>query len=185
MALGKRSRALKSKRGTVSAADEVLGYGFVKYTRGFGRKRVVISNDFEAQFLHSSPRTSSKRQCSQRMSLHFEKSALETLPQDILIRVLCGLEHGDLKQLFHVSKAIREATLIARQLHFEYSTPRKIRAFRNSIDLEEEEKVSELEDLEAPNAPNQSRRCRSQISDKSLADISVALFASPRMELFM
>ncbi|KAF5728956.1 F-box protein [Tripterygium wilfordii] len=180
MALEKRSNALKSKRGAVpvsAAADEVLGYGLVKHTRGFGRKRVVISNDVEAQSLDSSPRTPLKRQRSQKMNFDLEKSALESLPQDILIRVLCGVEHGDLKQLFHVSKTIREATLIAKQWHFAYSTPRKTRAFRNPIDLEEN--LNELDDAEAPNAPKQARRHRAQISEKSLADISVALFASP------
>ncbi|KAF5742236.1 F-box protein [Tripterygium wilfordii] len=181
MALGKRNGALKSMRGAVS--EEVFENGLVKYTRGFGRKRVAITNDVEAQSMDSSPRTPLKRQCSQRMDVGFEKSALETLPQDILIRVLCGVEHEDLKQLFHVSKSIREAALIARQWHFAYSTPRKTRAFRNSVDLDEN--LSELDDTEAPNAPKQSRRYRSKISEESLADISVALFASPRKELFM
>ncbi|XP_052181927.1 F-box protein SKIP27-like, partial [Diospyros lotus] len=68
------------------------------------------------------------------------------------IRVLCGVDHDDLKQLFHVSKTIREATLIAKQWHFAYSTPAKTSAFRNSIDLED------TGDIEAPNAPKQFRK---------------------------
>lgn len=79
-------------------------------------------------------------------------------------------------------------TLIAKQSHFAYSTPSKTRAFRTTIDLEGS---SEFEDKEAPNAPKLSRRCKSRLSKKKLADISVALFSSmdeeqwPRKSLFM
>ena len=68
-------------------------------------------------------------------------------------------------------------TLIAKQWHFAYSTPSKTRAFRSAIDLEN---PSELDDeIEAPNAPKQMRPRRSRLPEKKLADISVALFASP------
>nr|GEV19832.1 zinc finger, CCHC-type [Tanacetum cinerariifolium] len=36
-------------------------------------------------------------------------SNLEALPQEMLVRVLCGVQHDDLRRLFFVSKAIREA----------------------------------------------------------------------------
>ncbi|XP_052183182.1 F-box protein SKIP27-like [Diospyros lotus] len=106
-----------------------------------------------------------------------EKSLLEALPQDVLIRVLCGVDHDDLKQLFRVSKTIKEATLIAKQWHFAYSTPAKTSAFWNSIDLED------TGDIEAPNGPKQFRPRRSRLSGKSLASISLALFPSPDSEL--
>ncbi|KAL7213185.1 hypothetical protein ACSBR2_015817 [Camellia fascicularis] len=128
-----------------------------------------------------------KKHCSEKM-MSFDKSLLEALPQDILIRILCNVDHDDLKQLFHVSKPIREATLIAKQWHFAYSTPTKTLAFRNSIDLGDAE---DIEEVEAPNAPKQFRNQRSRLSRKKLADISVALFASPeefrwpRKDLFM
>ncbi|PPD82509.1 hypothetical protein GOBAR_DD20561 [Gossypium barbadense] len=64
-------------------------------------------------------------------------------------------------------------TVIAKQLHFAYSTPTKVKAFRTSIDFEE---PSELHEIEAPNAPRQWRSHRS-INRNKLADISVALFA--------
>ncbi|KAF5475594.1 hypothetical protein F2P56_007386 [Juglans regia] len=187
MALGKRcNTSLRSKRGLV--AEEALGLGFLRFTGGLGRKRVLVSNDLEDSPIDSAPRTPPKKQCAERMVLDAGRSSLEALPQDILIRVLCGVNHEDLKHLFHVSKVIREATLIAKQSHFAYSTPSKTRAFRTTIDLEDS---NEFDDKEAPNAPKLSRRCKPRMSKKKLADISVALFSSmdeeqwPRKSLFM
>ncbi|TKY71626.1 F-box protein [Spatholobus suberectus] len=139
------------------------------YTRTLGRKRVVISNNEEA-----SPQvTPLKRMCSGRISLNSERSPLEALPQEILFQVLCGVDHEDLKQLFHVSKTIREATLMAKELHFEYSTPKKKTfAFLTPFDLED---ANGFQEIEAPNAP--LRKSKSRLNGKKLADISVALFA--------
>ncbi|XP_075664237.1 F-box protein At1g61340-like [Castanea sativa] len=178
MALGKRcGSSLKSKR---VVGGEELGLEYVRCASAFGRKRILISNHFEGLAIDSAPKTPSKKMCGERLGLDSERSLLEALPQDILIRVLCGVNHEDLKQLFHVSKTIREATLIAKQWHFAYSTPSKTRAFRTAFDLEN---PSELDDeTEAPNAPKQLRPRRSRLSEKKLADISVALFASPDEE---
>ncbi|XP_021887056.1 F-box protein SKIP27-like [Carica papaya] len=175
MALGRKCSAVKSRRGGANAEQEVLELGVVKYTRGLGRKRIVISNVEESSLspLDSVIRTPLKRQCSGRMIFGFEKSPLEALPQDILIRILCGVDHEDLKQLFHVSKAIREATLFAKKSHFAYTTPRKTAVFRTPIDFDDS---SELDDIEAPNAPRQERNYRSRLTGRSLASISVALF---------
>ncbi|XP_061352392.1 F-box protein At1g61340-like [Gastrolobium bilobum] len=96
-----------------------LVHGDNGYTGTLGRKRVMVSNNGEA----SPPLTPLKRMFSGRITLNSESSSLKTLPQDILIKVLCGVDHEDLKQLFHVSKTIREATLIAKQ-HFDYTTPK-------------------------------------------------------------
>ncbi|XWS18302.1 hypothetical protein CRYUN_Cryun32bG0032200 [Craigia yunnanensis] len=183
MALGTvcRTPSLKLKRGGVKE-EEQLGLGFVRYTRGLGRKRIVISNEMEESLPLSSATEVPllKRHCSERTMMmkmmiddYHEKSALESLPQDVLIRIICGVDHEDLKQLFNVSKSIREATVIAKQLHFAYSTPRKAKAFRTSIEFEESRK---LDEIEAPNAPRQWRSHKS-INRKKLADISVALFA--------
>jgi hypothetical protein len=168
---------------------EELGLGFVRYTRGLGRKRIVISNNDCDGDSFDSPRTPSlKRQCSDKFDFwgfgDDNKSALEALPQDILIQILCGVEHKDLKQLFHVSKSIRDATLIAKQWHFAYSTPTKYCTFRKATDLKESN--ADSDDIEPPNAPKQARVYKSRATGKSLADISVQLFASPtKKELFM
>ncbi|KAJ9168933.1 hypothetical protein P3X46_020408 [Hevea brasiliensis] len=172
MALGKRCNSMKSGRVGFDS-EEGFGLGLVKHTRSFGRKRVLIDNITDSMLLDSPVKTPLKRLCS----LEPEKSALESLPQDILIRILCGVDHDDLKQLFHVSTVIRESTMVAKKWHFAYSTPRKTPAFRTPIDFEN---PNELDEIEAPNAPKQQRSYRSRLNGKKLADISVALFASPK-----
>lgn len=158
--------------------EEGFGLGFVKHTRSFGRKRVLIDNSADSMLFDSPINTPLKRLCS----LEPEKSALESLPQDILVRILCRVDHDDLKQLFHVSTVIRESTVVAKNCHFAYSTPRKTPAFRTPIYFED---TNELDEIEAPNAPKQLRSYRSRLNGKKLSDISVALFASPKKGLFM
>ncbi|KAK2977113.1 hypothetical protein RJ640_017637 [Escallonia rubra] len=170
MALGKKCNS------NVRCANEGLGFLSLSRSFSFGRKRVAIANDLEHDDSTVSP---TKRRCCESTNLGSGKSILEALPQDILIRILCGVNHDDLKRLFQVSKQIREATLIAKQWHFAYSTPTKCLAFRNSLDLADS---SEFTEVEAPNAPKQLRVPRSRLSKKKLADISVALFASPGEE---
>ncbi|XP_062017040.1 F-box protein SKIP27-like [Rosa rugosa] len=172
MALGKKCRSSLLKRSVSFGGGE----GFV---RALGRKRIEIP-DAEDSYSGLSPKTPLKKQRSECFAFDFdfegESSKLEALPQEILIKILCGVEHEDLKQLFHVSKAIREATLIAKQFHFAYSTPRKIRAFRTKIDFSESN--DELEEIEAPNAPRQQRLHRALPSQKKLEEISVNLLDS-------
>ena len=69
-----------------------------------------------------------KRRCGKTVEEDAEKSILESVPQDILIRILCGVDHDDLKQLFHVSSTIRDAvqllvTLLLLLLHTTVSVP--------------------------------------------------------------
>lgn len=171
----------------VIRANEGYGMGLSRST-SFGRKRVFLSShtmEFGEDY-DCIAKTSLKRRCSQDSISWGEKSAVEDLPQELLIKILCGVEHDDLKRLFFVSKAIREASLIAKQSHFAYSTPRKTVGFQNA------EPFGELiEEIEAPNAPKQSRVPKHRLSAKKLSDLSVALFASggdeegwPRGDLF-
>lgn len=146
-----------------------LGLGLVR-SHSFGRKRVALSSAMESDDFFST--TPTKKQCPEGFSPICQKYVLESLPQDVLIKIVCGVDHDDLKRLFHVSKAIREATLIAKNWHFEYSTPKKTIGFKSSIDL------GELDEVEAPNAPRQSRVPKSRLSRKTLADLSIALFTS-------
>ncbi|KAA0052721.1 hypothetical protein IC582_017933 [Cucumis melo] len=178
MALGKKTGCLKSKS-VVSAADKGLDFGVVRYTRGLGRKRVVISCNEEDSSIDLTPKAPSKRRCNVvSTAVEADRSLLEALPQEILIRVLCGVEHDDLKQLIRVSKTISEATLIAKDSHFAYSTPSKVRAFRTAIELNDS---SDFDEIEAPNA-RPTRRFRSPLNRKKLAEISVALFAEEEDE---
>ncbi|KAM5579025.1 hypothetical protein ABKV19_009025 [Rosa sericea] len=164
MALGKKCRSSSLKCSVSSGGG---GEGFV---RALGRKRIEIP-DAEDSYL--GPKTPVKKQRSECFAFEGESSKLEALPQEILIKILCGVDHEDLKQLFSVSKAIREATRIAKQLHFAYSTPRKIPAFRTKIDFSESN--DELDEIEAPNAP---RLHRALPSRKKLEEISVNLLDS-------
>ncbi|KAK4723297.1 hypothetical protein R3W88_026076 [Solanum pinnatisectum] len=163
---------------------ENVGFGLVR-SSSFGRKRVCLPNIRDLEFISTTP---TKKICRKNSFSTCVKSPLEALPQDILIRIVCGVEHDDLKRLFHVSKPIREATLVAKRWHFEYSTPTKTLGFKNATDIDN---WSESNDVEVPNAPRQLKFPRARLSQKKLADISVALFTSdseenwPRRELFL
>ncbi|CAH8372293.1 unnamed protein product [Eruca vesicaria subsp. sativa] len=141
----KRLGAVKSSsnKNQLVVGDGGLGLGLNcdKYKKGCGKKRGLISGG--------------------------KNRELEALPQDILIRIICRVEHGDLKQLFNVSKTIREATLVAKKWHFEYSTPRKTLFFRDELDhLGDEIEV-----------PLKKKYRLSRIScERKTSKISVALF---------
>ncbi|CAL1372676.1 unnamed protein product [Linum trigynum] len=169
-----------------SCGEECPPFEFGR-VRSFGRKRIVVSQNLACCWdSEMSPRTPLKRLCSEPLALDAvmaeideqraeKKSVLASLPQDILIKVLCGVNHEDLKQLLLVSKSISEATLIAKESHFAYSTPTKVRAFRSpTIDY-----VSEIDEIEAPGAPNRAARRlpKPRLSDKEVSDLSVALFS--------
>ncbi|KAF5738109.1 F-box family protein [Tripterygium wilfordii] len=55
------------------------------------------------------------------------ESRLECLPIELLVKILCHLHHDQLKAVFHVSQRIRKAVVIARQFHFNYTTPDRSR----------------------------------------------------------
>ncbi|CAA7020815.1 unnamed protein product [Microthlaspi erraticum] len=163
MALGKKrlgaaKSSSNSNRNVVGDGGLGLGLEFVKHKKRFGRKRVLNSGGKIQD---------SRNICKKSVSKTRE---LEALPQDILIRIICGVEHGDLKQLFNVSKTIREATLIAKKWHFEYSTPRKTLFFRGGFD-------SMIDTGDEMEVPLLKKYRRSRITgEKKVSKISVALF---------
>ncbi|KAL3627644.1 hypothetical protein CASFOL_029007 [Castilleja foliolosa] len=167
MAIGKKCGS------NVIRANEKYGIGLVRST-SLGRKRIALSNvgmKFENDDCIVT--TPSKRHRFDKDSFFSqEKSVLEDLPQEILIKILCGVEHDDLKRLFFVSKTVRDSALIAKQYHFAYSTPKKTVGFQNF------DYFGDFNEIEAPNAPKQTRVPRHRLGAKKLADISVALFAS-------
>ncbi|XP_033142589.1 F-box protein At4g35930 isoform X2 [Brassica rapa] len=55
------------------------------------------------------------------------ESQFESLPMDLLVKIVCHLHHDQLKAVFHVSQRIRAAAVIARQYHFNYTTPDRSR----------------------------------------------------------
>ncbi|KAJ8764310.1 hypothetical protein K2173_006050 [Erythroxylum novogranatense] len=54
-------------------------------------------------------------------------SRLESLPMDLLVKILCHLHHDQLRAVFHVSRRIRRAVVVARQSHFNFTTPDRSR----------------------------------------------------------
>ncbi|CAN6913570.1 unnamed protein product [Brassica oleracea] len=169
-------RTMKSK---LDGAEEELelGLGSVTFTRGLGRKRVLFSSRVRESLLEipATESTPVKRQKSRttNVSLSSERSGLESLPQELLIRVVCGVDHEDLKSLNIVSKSIREASLIAKELHFSYTTPKKTRASRNQLAFEDSSQ--QMEDVEPPNAPVRHRWIKAKRKEE-LSNVSVALF---------
>lgn len=55
------------------------------------------------------------------------ESRLESLPIDLLVKILCHLHHDQLRAVFHVCQRIRKAAVIARQFYFNYTTPDRSR----------------------------------------------------------
>ncbi|CAH9082470.1 unnamed protein product [Cuscuta europaea] len=145
-----------------------MGLEVVRSRRqSFGRKRIeLLSSGLEIDYyvINSNCSKQIKKHC-RKVLPEKSSSPFEALPEDILIRIIFGVEHEDLISLFHVSKAIRQVTLIAKKWHFEYNTPRK------TIDFE-----SFVGTMEEPNAPRQSRIPKIQLSNKRLDDISMVLF---------
>ncbi|KAI3808393.1 hypothetical protein L1987_24343 [Smallanthus sonchifolius] len=52
---------------------------------------------------------------------------LESLPMELLVKILCHLQHDQLRAVFHVSERVRKAVVIARQFYFNYTTPDRSR----------------------------------------------------------
>lgn len=174
----------------------------VGFVRSLSRKRILIRSvssvedsfcsdfEFESNFESLVP---VKRRRGEG-SLCTDKSVLESLPQELLIKIICGVNHDDLKQLFHVSKSINEATKIAKEMHFAFATPSKVPAFKSPISPAEY--TSSEDDEKAPNAPLRiaGRRRFTDKKREELAEVAVALFGSdsedsegerwPRRKLF-
>ncbi|KAL5063645.1 hypothetical protein RYX36_025382 [Vicia faba] len=55
------------------------------------------------------------------------ESRLESLPTELLVKILCHLHHDQLRPVFHVSQRVRKAVIFARHFHFNYTTPDRSR----------------------------------------------------------
>lgn len=55
------------------------------------------------------------------------QSRLESLPLELLVKILCHLHHDQLRASFHVSQRVRTAVILAREWHFNYTTPDRSR----------------------------------------------------------
>ncbi|XP_059440620.1 F-box protein At4g35930-like [Corylus avellana] len=59
---------------------------------------------------------------------YMSDSRLESLPMDLLVKIICNLHHDQLRAVLHVSKTISHAVVLARQSHFNYITPNRSHA---------------------------------------------------------
>ncbi|KAL1221746.1 F-box protein [Cardamine amara subsp. amara] len=158
--------------------EEGLGLGFVRFTRGLGRKRILISKSNQETNSSSDQapvKIELKRQRNE--TAESDRSFLESLHQDILIRVLCHVDHEDLSRLKRVSKTIRKAVMEAKKSHFDYSTPKKRLPFQDALLIVDEDSNSNSsnqdDEIEPPNAPIRRRNIN---RESDLSKISMVLF---------
>lgn len=140
-------------------------------TRIIGRKRVAVSPTPGSRTPHSPSRTL-RKQRSVRFHFHMDDAVnlLESLPLDVLIKILCKVNYSDLRHLLLVSKQVKEATIYARELHFKFSTPSAKPVFRD-------EEAGGGDDT-CPCAPKQHRAAKSRLRGQNLERIAVNLSAS-------
>jgi len=137
-------------------------------TRTLGRKRVAVPPAPAGTGPHSPVRTL-RKQRSTRHHMDDTVSLLESLPEDVLIKVLCKVNHSDLRQLLLVSKPVSQATIVAKELHFAFATPTAKVGFRDEECLEEGE-------LQWAPRPRQRRVAGwSRLGGKDVAGIAVNL----------
>ncbi|RWR92342.1 F-box protein [Cinnamomum micranthum f. kanehirae] len=114
-------------------------------------------------------------------------SRLESLPMDILVKILCHLQHDQLKAVILVSKRITSAVLLAKEWHFNYITPNRSRQEMlraKKILLNEHGHSVSSGDGKGmwasvpctPKAPKQGRRLALRINTKEMQQIAADLF---------
>ncbi|KAJ3670285.1 hypothetical protein LUZ60_010609 [Juncus effusus] len=148
--------------------EQEKSFQFVQGTRILGRKRVLNPQNAVDSSAFFSPVCFTQKRRTRRTQLE-RINLLEYLPRDMLVKVLCKVDHSDLKHLILVSKTVSEGALIARETHHLYSTPVKsiIKGPKNSENYDN-----------TPSAPKQNRVARSRIEGKDLASVAVVLFSN-------
>ncbi|KAH9290189.1 hypothetical protein KI387_034306 [Taxus chinensis] len=118
---------------------------------------------------------------------------IESLPFDILVQIICCFLHEELKPLSYVSTKFKAAVAIARQMHFDFSTPVRVRSNKRRAsslmpDESSENYATTFEGLEClysspktpstPNAPKQVGKFqKTQIFPEDMKEISKLLFS--------
>ncbi|CAB4287841.1 unnamed protein product [Prunus armeniaca] len=112
---------LGRKRVAVLETKKVKG-DMVLEDRAIDKSPLMLSpvNLVRQNSLLKTPKTPRTEDCE-------SESRLESLPMDLLVKVLCHLHHDQLKAVFHVSQRVRKAVLLARQFYFNYTTPDRSR----------------------------------------------------------
>ncbi|WOL09708.1 F-box protein [Canna indica] len=130
--------------------------------------------------LPATPKTPQSADCD-------SESRLEALPTDLLVKILCRLHHDQLRAVFHVSQRIRTAVLLARQIHFNFTTPDRSRQemlnTMTPVPTERWPFVSKANGKgmlgsspHTPKAPRQGNRTRSRLNAVDVRQIAAVLF---------
>ncbi|PON53485.1 F-box domain containing protein [Parasponia andersonii] len=115
------------------------------------------------------------------------ESRLESLPMELLVKILCHLHHDQLRAVFHVSQRVRKAVLLARQFHFNYTTPDRSRQemLSTMTPLPTEHwpflgwgdgKGTWLPSPHTPKAPRQGLRPPSRLKASEVRQVAAVLF---------
>ncbi|KAH7437113.1 hypothetical protein KP509_05G056900 [Ceratopteris richardii] len=121
------------------------------------------------------PGSNIQSHCSQNLCLKFgldsfyegcsSDSPLEEIPFDLLLQIVCHLDHDDLRPVSLVCKRLLKAVLIAQECHFCFMTPRmKKKGKRMQMFPSSEERISHKNAVQTflcpptPNAPKHSAR---------------------------
>ncbi|KAL4201933.1 hypothetical protein AMTRI_Chr02g218390 [Amborella trichopoda] len=170
--------------------EDIVRINISNTTRTIGRKRIAVLNDIQMMGMDNYLETKPLKRHNSNVDVVFEDGCIgalyedesethqiDELPFDILVKILCRVEHSDLKALSAVSKLFREAVKLARKVHFNYSTPNpKIIGVKNfELDVVED---SNHERISTPNAPKQDRfKLRLENMEASKYPLQRALFS--------
>ncbi|KAJ7531044.1 hypothetical protein O6H91_14G030200 [Diphasiastrum complanatum] len=81
----------------------------------------------KAEVLLASTQVSAASSASEITEDSTQESLFEGLPLELLVRIVCKLQHDQIKPAFHVCKRLCHAVVIAKQNHFNYTTPGRVR----------------------------------------------------------
>lgn len=108
---------------------------------------------------------------------------MESLPFDLLIQVVCKLHHHELGPVSCVSRLFKQAVELAKETHFDYKTPDRIRrAIRCLFSNESPTNSTSIGDSPsgwptAPNAPKHELKPRKiPLTSEDLTELRAELF---------
>lgn len=126
-----------------------------------------------------------KTPCAEEREAEFD-SRLESLPMDLLVKILCHLHHDQLRAVFHVSQKVRKAVIQARQFHFNYTTPDRSRQemLRTMTPrptdhwpfLSKRDGKGQISSPHTPKAPRHGPRPPSRVKFAEMRQIAAVLF---------
>jgi hypothetical protein len=172
--LGKKRVAVMDADLTVISSPSIMSP--VRYGVGSGVGSIDL---IKLNNLQKTPKTPRAEECD-------SESRLESLPMDILVKIMCHLHHDQLRAVFHVSSRIRTAVTQARQYYFNYTTPDRSRqellSTMTPLPLDHwpfargDGRRSLIPSPHTPKAPRHAPRPPSRIKFNDMRQIAAVLF---------